>query len=558
MDRYIKKHFAVYAVTVAMGMIFAAVNIYIAFLLNQVIDVVMERDFSAFFHMIGKTILYFICITVCHYLYLFFVKLTIKKVLRDLRYDVFKGVLSRSYHDFHSVNTADYISAITNDINILEESYFTPFLYGIQQVCIFSGALIALLSLSLAITFCLILCVLLAMFFPGLYNKVLQKKQRDYSCQLSSFTKVSKDYYNGFEVIKSFGLVPVFLRKFYIENKLLASVKMKKDNAFNFNESISFFFSFFSQLLILLFGAYLILSDHITMGMLVAIIQLSGNFVNPISNIMQAFSKVKSTCPIRDKLTEYAGCFRENHARHDRFVLRDKIILHNVSFCYGDNCNFHLQSINLSIKKGGKYAIIGASGSGKSTLVNLITGRENNYTGEILIDNIPASEIDEITRNELIAVNHQDIFLFEGTVKDNITLFRDYRKEQLDAALIKSGVMKFLPELNEAIDTYVGENGNKLSGGQKQRIALARSFLQEKQILILDEATSAIDMETRFEIENELLHDSGLTLITITHRLSSELLSQYDQIFLLEKGIIIGTGSYEDVMNHKSMSGLSC
>uniref|UniRef100_UPI000A5397AD ABC transporter transmembrane domain-containing protein n=1 Tax=Clostridium sp. NkU-1 TaxID=1095009 RepID=UPI000A5397AD len=166
-------------------------------------------------------------------------------MLRDLRYDVFKGVLSRSYHDFHSVNTADYISAITNDINILEESYFTPFLYGIQQVCIFSGALIALLSLSLAITFCLILCVVLAMFFPGLYSKVLQKKQRDYSCQLSSFTKVSKDYYNGFEVIKSFGLVPVFLQKFYIDNKLLASVKMKKDNAFNFNESISFFFSFF-------------------------------------------------------------------------------------------------------------------------------------------------------------------------------------------------------------------------------------------------------------------------------------------------------------------------
>lgn len=128
----------------------------------------------------------------------------------------------------------------------------------------------------------------------------------------------------------------------------------------------------------------------------------------------------------------------------------------------------------------------------------------------------------------------------------------------MDAALIKSGVMKFLPELNESIDTYVGENGNKLSGGQKQRIALARSFLQEKQILILDEATSAIDMETGFEVENELLHDSGLTLITITHRLSSELLSQYDQIFLLEKGTIIGTGSYEDVMNHKSMSGLSC
>lgn len=157
---------------------------------------------------------------------------------------------------------------------------------------------------------------------------------------------------------------------------------------------------------------------------------------------------------------------------------------------------------------------------------------------------ISIRDIGEIALNQLIAINHQDIFLFEGTVKDNISLFQECGQDKINHALNKSGVIKFLPDLSDKIDTYVGENGSKLSGGQKQGIALARVFLQEKPILILDEGTSAIDMQTGFDIEKELLRDSDLTLLTVTHRLSAELLSQYDKIIVLEKGTINEVGSY--------------
>jgi len=270
---------------------------------------------------------------------------------------------------------------------------------------------------------------------------------------------------------------------------------------------------------------------------------------------MQSFSKVKSTRPIRDKLSTYASYHKDDESNNKYIGFNDNITLKDISFGYDDESNFRLQSINLSIPKGGKFAIVGASGSGKSTLINLITGRETNYTGEILIDNVSIRDIGETPLNQLIAINHQNIFLFEGTVKDNICLFQECDQDKLDAALRKSGVIKFLPDLNESINTYIGENGNKLSGGQKQRIALARAFLQEKPILILDEGTSAIDLQTGFDIENGLLHDSNLTLITITHRLSAELLLQYDKIIVLENGTIKEIGSYEHVMRNNDLTG---
>lgn len=553
MKKYIKKHIISYAITIAMGLAFSVVNIYISLILNQVIDIVVAKDTTAFTQIIIKAIIYFICITACYYLYLLSVKITIKLVLRDLRLDVFKGILSQDYKTYNSINTADYISSISNDMNILEETYLIPSVYGIQQLCLFLGALIVLLRLSVIITVCLVVCVLMAMLFPSLYSRILQKRQKAYSEQLSDYTKSAKDYYNGYEVIKSFNLLDIIFQRFQLVNVSLATAKMKKDNAFNVNESISFFFSFFSQLLILLVGAYLILVDNITMGMLVAIIQLSGNFVNPISNIMQAFSKVSSTKPIRTKLLTYASNTTHNEKVKNLSFL-ESIALNNVSFSYEDNSNFLLDSVNLFIRKGCKYAIVGGSGSGKTTLVNLITGRERDYSGEILIDGSSIQGIGDFALNQLIAINHQNIFLFEGTIKDNICLFQDYSKDKLETALIKSGVNKFLPNLNDGIDTLVGENGNKLSGGQKQRIALARAFLQQKPILILDEGTSSVDMQTGFEIENELLHDTDLTLITITHRLSPDLLSQYDAIIVLNNGAVKEIGNYKQVTKNNDLA----
>lgn len=546
MRKYIKKHVIAYTLTIVSGIIYSLVNIYISFLIRQFIDSVMAKDMDSLSFIVIKTIAFCITITVCYFLYIQSFWLTVKLVRRDLRHDVFKGVLSQDYNRYYSSNTADYISLITNDINIIEESYIIPSLAGIQQSCLLTGAFLTLLRLNVLITVLLVLCVMLAMLFPSLYNRILQKRQREYSGQLSHFTKAAKEYYSGFEVIKSFNLLDIIFKKFKVENEILANVKLKNDNAFNVNESVSFFFGFFSPLLILLVGGYLILINQITMGILIAMAQLSGSFVNPISRVMQSYSKVSSTRPIIKKLLKYME--NSNNSSVEAISFTERLTLKNVAFSYEENGSFQIKEINLSIENGKKYAVIGASGSGKTTLINLIVGREKNHSGDISVDGVSFKDISESTLNQLFAINHQNIFLFDGTVKDNICLFREYDQATLESALLKSGVNKFLPDLHEGIFTYVGENGNKLSGGQKQRIALARAFIQQKPILILDEGTSAVDMQTGFEIENDLLQDSKLTLIAITHRITLDLLSRYDEIIVLENGHIKEMGSYEKLI----------
>lgn len=553
MIKYIKKHIIVFAATIITGILFGFMQVYVALLMGEIIDIVTAKNIDAFWDITIKIGIFVVCIMSFYYLYLVFRCLIFKLVLRDIRYDVFKGILSQDYKSYYSVNTAEYISSVSNDINIVDGGYLAPLIWGVQQAFILIFALVAIFKISLTLAICSIAGIAFALIFPALYGRILQKHQVRYSDQLSNFMQASKDYYNGFEVAKSYNILSILFKKFSKDNASLAGVKMQRDKAFSLNEIISTFTSIAFQALIFLVGGYLVIIDSMTIGLLWAVINLSLNLINPLTNIIGAYGNIKGTLPIMAKLTAYANNSVDTTG-HPIADFNDEITVKDVCFSYGDNSNFQLHLPKLTIKKGKKYAVIGTSGSGKSTFINLITGREKNYTGEILVDNIPIKDINESALNHLMAINHQDIFMFTATVKENITLFQEYEQPKLETSLIKSGVKKFLSALHGSINSHAGENGNKLSGGQKQRIALARSFIQDKPILILDEGTSAVDMQTGFDIENDLLQDEDLTLITITHRLSSTLLSQYDEIIVLDNGTIKEVGTYEHVISNNDLS----
>lgn len=553
MIKYIKKHIVVFAATIITGILFGFMQVYVALLMGEIIDIVTSKNMDAFWDITIKIGIFVVCIMSFYYLYLLFRCLMFKLVLRDIRYDVFKGILSQDYKSYYSVNTAEYISSISNDINIVDGGYLGPLIWGAQQLFILVFALAAIFRISLILAICSIAGIVFALIFPTLYGRILQKHQVRYSDQLSNFMQTSKDYYNGFEVAKSYNILTILFNKFSKDNASLAGVKMQRDKAFSLNEIISTFTSIAFQALIFLVGGYLVIIDNMTIGLLWAVINLSLNLINPLTNIIGAYGNIKGTLPIMKKLSEYAS-HSVDTTGHPIAAFNDEISINDVCFSYEGNSNFNLHLPKLSIKKGKKYAVIGTSGSGKSTLINLITGREKKYTGEILIDNTPILDINESALNHLMAINHQDIFMFTATVKENITLFQEYEPPKLETSLVKSGVKKFLSTLHESINSHAGENGNKLSGGQKQRIALARAFIQDKPILILDEGTSAVDMQTGFDIENELLHDANLTLITITHRLSSKLLSQYDEIIVLDNGTVKEVGTYERVIINNDLN----
>ena len=206
------------------------------------------------------------------------------------------------------------------------------------------------------------------------------------------------------------------------------------------------------------------------------------------------------------------------------------------------------ENMYLGNEKGKKYAFVGKSGCGKSTLIKLIAGYYSDFTGNVLYDadSLSILDIDKITA--LSSIIHQNVYMFDESIFDNICLHEDYSEKELQSALSDSGLSSFIKQVPNGLEYHVGENGANLSGGQKQRIAVARALIRKKPLLILDEGTSAIDMQTAYDIESRLLAISDLTLLTITHNMSKDILELYDEIIFMADGKIIEHGTFETLI----------
>jgi ABC-type bacteriocin/lantibiotic exporter with double-glycine peptidase domain len=267
--------------------------------------------------------------------------------------------------------------------------------------------------------------------------------------------------------------------------------------------------------------------------------------------IMNNLPKIQSVAPIVKRMDQFDAYVDTTFVGSKKPTFQNKIDIANVSFSYHEEQSV-LANVTLEIEKGKKYAIVGESGCGKSTLVKLLMGYYSNFMGQITFDQTSIMDCEVSKISELASIIHQNVYMFDKSIKENICLFHDYSSEALDQAISVSGVDKFLPVMQDNLNTLVGENGANLSGGQRQRIAIARALVKGTPLLILDEGTSAIDLQTSNDIEQNLLHKEELTLITITHKLSEDLLGLYDQIIYMENGHIIEKGSYQELYSAKN------
>ena len=262
--------------------------------------------------------------------------------------------------------------------------------------------------------------------------------------------------------------------------------------------------------------------------------------------------KIKSIQPIVEKLQSISK-YSLSHSPKEHINSFDFCVCtKDLAFSY-DKQKDVLNEINCTIEKGNKYVVVGKSGCGKSTLIKLLSGYYSDYVGTIKYDN---RELDLLDRNDvaqLSSIIHQNIYMFDETIHDNICLHEDYPQEMIDNVVMESGLSEFISELPEGLLYQVGENGTNLSGGQKQRIAVARALIRNKPILILDEGTSAVDMQTAYDIESRLLTMDNLTLITVTHNKKAELLKKYDEIIYMENGSIKENGSFDELINTGSL-----
>ncbi|URZ09329.1 ABC transporter ATP-binding protein [Clostridium felsineum] len=551
MKYYILKNKLWLFIAVLVRVLGSVIQVFVALVIQQLVDNASNHNMIKFLNWVLFSIVYFSIIGIVNYLSGITQGIYIKKTLINLKDDIFKGILSKNHIAFNKNNTAEYISNLTNDINLVENNYIVTYLMMISDIVVFITTTAVLLSINLWITVALFLTGALMLIVPTTFGKLVAKRQYIVSSSLSSFTTKIKDILEGYEVVKSYNLQNVSIKDFTNENTLLEVSKFKSTYITTISNAVSLLLAISSQILGIALAGYFVINGNLTVGGLLAVVQLGNGIQNPIMCIIQRVTMIRGMHSVNEKLVHIINEIK-NTPDSQKIVneFNNEISLKTVSFSY-DKTNTILNNITYSFKKGKKYAIVGKSGCGKTTLLKLLLGYYSNYIGNIYIDGLEIKKLDINSLNRLISIIHQDVYMFDKSIEFNILLNKQFEEYQIKTALNLSGVDKFLDKLPSGIKTIVGEHGKSLSGGQKQRIAIARALIENTPILMLDEGTSALDVQTAFDIENTLLEINDLTVITVTHKLSDILLPKYDEIIVIDNGQIIEKGTFKDLIAQK-------
>lgn len=533
----VKKEKWILVLAVILGAINAVAIAFVSILLQRILDVALRQDMSGFGQLLPVILGYMAALCALSFAEALCGKVLLRNVTRSLRGRIFNGVMAKRPESYYKSNSADYLSAVVNDVKLVEENYLTPLLLSCQMIVLFLATLVILCWLSPMVTGILLGFLLLMFLVPLLFGNVLRQRQERYSATLAAFTEKTKDFFSGYEVIRGFSVGSHIRRKFQQENKAAANAKFRADCFIAVNESLADMLSTLSTVVVVFVAAYMVLRGKITAGTLLALIQLSSTFSVPVLVLMQNVPKMTSMKPIIEKLGHLCDDKTDHEdecARRDT-TFKKGLALKDVRFAYEPGKEI-LKGIDLELKPGGKYALLGESGCGKTTLTKLMTGYSQSYQGSISYDDQEVKMLDRQELSQVVSLIHQNVYLFDSDIYDNICLGEEFSETELEWALQKSGVKKFLAQLEDGIHAKTGENGNRLSGGQRQRIAVARALIRRTPMLILDEGTSAVDKKTARDIESSLLEEDGLTLITITHHMQEDLWERYDRIIRIEEG----------------------
>ena len=472
----------------------------------------------------------------------------VAKMSLDTKIYIFNNLIKQDIESFYNNDVGDKISILTNDINTIETEYFRTFLNLVKSGFLFVFAFGTIFYVSYQMTIALMILSIISFVFGNIPMKNLKTFKEKFSNSQSEYTARTSEYFNGYETIKVFGLEKFISKVFYNNSKNVYDKGLAYQKRYSLVTMISYFFGGFTFLGGFVCGGYLAYKGFITLGQMIVCVQLTNHIVNPLMFAIESYGKFKSVDKILNKI-ENTLISEENVETTEIKDFNNKISLEDVSFKYDDKKV--LENISFDFEKGKKYALVGLSGSGKSTLMKLISKRIKANEGKIFID---GTDLDEISRNSiinLISTINQNVFLFKGSIYDNITLFsKDYSEEKVKDVILKAELGKYLERLYDK--ELISENANNLSGGEKQRISIARSLIKDTKIILADEILSSLDNEIAFSIEKGLLEHENITLISVTHRLIKENLKKYDKILVLKDGKLEETGNFEELMNFDS------
>jgi len=524
----------------------SGMSVYLSIIIRDIVDTAIGLDLDGFWGLITTSAIFFVAFGVIYYLAETTYAMYVARMIRHVREDVFAGIIRQDMSDFEAVNSADYISALTNDTKLLEENYLLPLASVIQMGMMLIIAVGFMFYLSWIVSVSLLVTLILLVGVQTLFGAPIKKRQTRQSETLSVFTVKLKDIFSGFEVIKSYQMHNRARENFNQGNNDAVKANFSMYHMSSILGAVSSVVGLFLQVGVVFFSAYLIIGGQLSPGSMVGLLIVAGQITGPVQALGAMIPMISGSKEIRDRLEDFANRQSSIGGTMEAKFSTD-IRVDNLAFTYPDAETPALNGIDVYLEKNKKYVLVRKSGCGKTTLAKALMGHLTGYSGEVMYDGVNLSEFSRESFDTIPTIVHQNVYMFDEDIEKNISLHKPYTTDELRQAVDASGVSLFLSE-ERTLQTDVGENGANLSGGQRQRIAVARALIQNKPLLILDEGTSAVDMQTGADIEHRLLAREELTLVTITHSLDAAMLRQYDAIIYMEAGHIIDQGSYADLM----------
>lgn len=471
------------------------------------------------------------------------------RAMRQYRDFAFRRLTEKSISSFRDESTATYLSALTNDAASIEADDLAQQLSVITKLVTAAGALAMMLYYSPLLTAVAIGLTLLPLVASLLTGKQLQTLERRVSDRNRDFTAALTDCLNGFSVVKTFRAEREIFRLFSESNRALEQEKFRKNRVRRMVGMIGAGTGIVAQLGVFLIGAGMALNGYgLTAGTVILFVNLMNFLIEPVATLPGLLASRRAARGLIEKLAEALEKSDGAVGTRQLAPLREGLRLEHVSFGYEEGKDV-LHDVSVVFEAGKAYAVVGGSGCGKSTLLHLLSASCTGYCGTIHFDDTELREIAPESLYEQISVIQQNVFVFDASLRDNITMFRDFPHDAVDSAIERAHLNALVEERGEGY--RCGEGGKGLSGGEKQRVSVARSLLKRSSVLLADEMTAALDAKTAHEVTSDLLALDGITRIVVTHGLEEALLRSYDGIIVLKDGRIAEQGRFDELMAQK-------
>ena len=546
LTKYQKKPFYTFMI---FNILVPLTNIAFAYSIKIIIDSGMSQNREALTQaiLIGAIVIFI-------YASLNFISLRLRnKLVRQImsRYKnkVFESILDRDYREFSKEKSGKFISILTENMKKIEQDYLHQYFNISKNISLMIFSLVAMFIGNWFLTLLVIIASIIPMMISGFIGQKSASLQNSSMIADQKYLAKVKDILAGFLVIKSFNVKEAIRQDYKNESEKLDEIYFIKGKFDVLSNVISQLSGMIVFLVAFGGGMYLVFGGHTTIGSVTAIVQLVNFVVMPLNEIGMGMSKFRegqatlNSFEVKDVIELQTGKTKE--------YFDDVISFSNVDFSYPNAEEKIFNNLSLQIKKGEKIAIVGMSGSGKSTLLNLLLRFYDVTSGYISIDNQDLQAISAESLYNLMTIVQQDVYIFDDTLKANITLSQSFTEDDIKKAVQQSGLESYILENELGLQTLCGENGSNLSGGERQRLSIARALIRKTPILLLDEATSSLDNKVTTEIENSILEIQDLTVLVVTHKLNKSMLKKYNRILFMKNGVIVEDGSFDNLMDRK-------